>query len=116
MCFSASAQDMCSDLQMYTVEPPNKGQTSFVLCKEVVLFGWIKMFSNYKEEMFCDLKLCPLQRGCPYFGGSTIRDFTVLCVRRFDPGSSIVFQWEYCAFQSVKYLPHDRRQVEVADC
>ena len=46
-----------------TVEPLNKGHFGtalFVLCKEVVLFGRLKMYKNYREELFWDLKLCPL--------------------------------------------------------
>jgi hypothetical protein len=47
----------------HTVEPPNKGHfgtTLFVLCKEAVLFGRLKMYYNYREDVFWDLKSCPL--------------------------------------------------------
>ena len=46
-----------------TVEPPSKehsGTALFVLCKEIVLFGRFTMYLNYREELFWDLKLCPL--------------------------------------------------------
>jgi hypothetical protein len=36
------------------------GTVPFVLCKEVVLFGRSKRYRNYREELFWDLKLCPL--------------------------------------------------------
>ena len=42
-----------------TLEPVNKGHlraVSFVLCKEVVLFGRFKMYWNYREYyIFWDL-------------------------------------------------------------
>ena len=33
---------------------------SFVLCKEVILFGRFGMYWDYREELFWDLKPCPL--------------------------------------------------------
>ena len=45
------------------VEPLNKGHFGtaiFVLCKEGVLLGRLKMHKNYREELFWDLKLYPL--------------------------------------------------------
>ena len=51
------------------MEPPNKGHfgtAPFVLCKEVVLFGRSKMYKQYMEELFWDLKLCPLWRRSLY--------------------------------------------------
>ena len=35
------------------------------------------MYWTYREK-FWDFKRCPLYRGCPYSGMSTIGDFTVL--------------------------------------
>ena len=36
------------------------GTASLVLSKEVALFGRLKIYWNYRERMFWDLKLCPL--------------------------------------------------------
>ena len=52
------------------------GTASFVLCKEVVLFERFKMYWNYRENGGPQV-LCTLLGNCPYFGVSTIRDFTV---------------------------------------
>ena len=52
-----------------TVEPMNKGHFGtalFVLCKEVVLFGRLETYKHYMEELFWDLKLCPLWKGLLY--------------------------------------------------
>ena len=52
-----------------TVEPPNRGifgTAPFVLCGEVVLFGRSKLYRNYREELFQDLKLCLLRRELLY--------------------------------------------------
>ena len=59
----------------YTVEPPNKGHfgiSHVVLCREVVLFSEVQnVWEWYFEE-------CPLQRGCPFLGGSFIGGSTVV--------------------------------------
>jgi hypothetical protein len=35
------------------------------------------MYWNYREEIFRNLKMCPLERGCPHLGVATNRDSTV---------------------------------------
>ena len=61
-----------------TVEPLNKGHfgaSHVVLCREVVLFSEVQnVWEWYFEE-------CPLQRGCPFLGGSFIRGSTVNALR-----------------------------------
>ena len=36
------------------------------------------MYWNYREKIFWELKLCRLQRDCPYFRASTVGDFTII--------------------------------------
>ena len=39
------------------------GTASFVLCREVGLFGRFKMHCSYREKIFLDVKLCPCREG-----------------------------------------------------
>ena len=51
-------------MTIYTVESLNEGNFAggslFVLCKDIVLFERFVMYWDYREELFLDLKLCPL--------------------------------------------------------
>ena len=65
-------------LHRITVEPPNKGHfgtSHFVFCREVVLFSDVK---NVLLQWERGIEQCPLQRGCPFLGGSFIGGSTVI--------------------------------------